>query len=65
MTINLDDLAEHRRKSFRAKIEHDKYGTRLIITHNGYQWTSIELNHEEMEIVKNLLISELSKGAKE
>ena len=57
----LNDMAQFRRENFAAEIKTHHDVKRLHVTHNGFQWTTIELNKEEMEIVKDLLIAELSK----
>lgn len=52
---------ERRKKNFQAKIDKDRDGIYLKITHNGYQWSSISLDHREMEIVREVLSQELKK----
>lgn len=53
-------LGVHRKESvsvkqFQAKINSDEYGYYLSVTHNGYQWNSVQLNPDEMEIVISVL----------
>lgn len=58
-------LAERREQNFKAKIEKDRDGIYLGVTHNGHQWTLVELNHREMAIVKEVLRKELEVHVKE
>ncbi len=55
------DMDKFREEKFEAKLVKDIGGeTRLKVTHNGYQSTSIPLNYREMEIVRELLARELA-----
>jgi hypothetical protein len=55
------DLEQRRKKNFKAEIKPDAFDKELYlsITHNGYQWSSVALNHDEMAIVIEVLRKEL------
>jgi len=54
------EIVTRRRKNFKAYVKKDRDGTHLCITHNGYQYQSIDLNEEEMAKVIEVLQAELS-----
>jgi hypothetical protein len=59
MTTEIDYLAiykKHRREQFIAKIEFEEDGIMLKVTHNGYQWQSLEIGDEyELQKIKEAL----------
>lgn len=56
---------ECRKKHFVARLDREGKEIYLSVTHNGNQFTSIELNHREMAIVRDLLSKELERHAEE
>jgi len=55
-------LTERRRKKFKAEVSNTRDGMSLGVTHNGWQWYHILLNHEEMAITIKVLKQEIENN---
>jgi len=57
---------ERREQNFRAELDKsERDEIYLKVTHNGRQWHSLNVNHREMEIIRELLTKELELYVKE
>jgi hypothetical protein len=52
----------NRKKNFQAKVQKEHGSLHLKITHNGYQWQGLKLNHSEMKRVVEVLEKELKNA---
>jgi len=47
-----------------VKIEDDKYGTELLTSRNGWQWTGQVVNVELLEMIRDAINEYLEQGEK-
>jgi len=60
MEGDLTENAEFRKENFKAEVNRDAHedgGVELRITHNGYQWTTMRFNDEELDEIVNQLVA--------
>lgn len=48
----------------KVRMSEDKYGVYLSVTHNGYQWTSVQVDEQILDMIEGIIAAKRKIGSR-